>query len=233
MYLGLAILMGAVFLRLKTNQTDIQPFINVIFFGSAFMSFMAIAYVPAFLEDRATFVKERANGLCGPLAFTIANFLIGLPYLFFIAILFSVVEYFLSNFLPTFSAFMMWVMWLFLDLVAAESLIVLVSSIFPVFVVALAVAAFANGLWMCVDGFLVPMATLNVFWKYVFHYIDYQAYVFQGMLVNELQSRVFDCAGNAQTGYQCMYPSDLAPAGKVRGTAILEAFNYHTGLESE
>ncbi|PMD46828.1 putative ATP-binding cassette transporter [Hyaloscypha variabilis F] len=233
MYLGLAILMGTVFLRLKTNQTDIQPFINAIFFGSAFMSFMAIAYVPAFLEDRATFVKERANGLCGPLAFTIANFLIGIPYLFFIAILFSVVEYFLSNFQPNFSAFMMWVMWLFLDLVAAESLIVLVSSIFPVFVVSLAVAAFANGLWMCVDGFLVPMATLNVFWKYVFHYIDYQAYVFQGMLVNEFQSRVFDCAGDAQTGYQCMYPSDLSSVGKIRGTAILEAFNYHTGLESE
>jgi ABC-type multidrug transport system permease subunit len=233
MYLGLAILMGTVFLRLKTNQTDIQPFINAIFFGSAFMSFMAIAYVPAFLEDRATFVKERANGLCGPLAFTIANFLIGLPYLFFIAILFSVVEYFLSNFRPTLSAFMMWVMWLFLDLVAAESLIVLVSTIFPVFVVSLAVAAFANGLWMCVDGFLVPMATLNVFWKYVFHYIDYQAYVFQGMLVNEFQSRVFDCAGNSQAGYQCMYPSDLSPVGKIRGTAVLEAFNYHTGLESE
>jgi ABC-type multidrug transport system permease subunit len=233
MYLGLAILMGTVFLRLKTSQTDIQPFINAIFFGSAFMSFMAIAYVPAFLEDRATFAKERANGLCGPLAFTIANFLIGLPYLFFIAVLFSVVEYFLSNFQPNFNTFMMWVLWLFLDLVAAESLIVLVSSIFPVFVVSLAVAAFANGLWMCVDGFLVPMSTLNVFWKYVFHYIDYQAYVFQGMLVNDFGNRVFDCAGNAQTGYQCMYQSDLAPVGKIRGTAVLEAFNYYTGLEAE
>jgi ABC-type multidrug transport system permease subunit len=233
MYLGLAILMGTVFLRLKTSQTDIQPFINAIFFGSAFMSFMAIAYVPAFLEDRATFAKERANGLCGPLAFTIPNFLIGLPYLFFIAVLFSVVEYFLSNFQPNFNTFMMWVLWLFLDLVAAESLIVLVSSIFPVFVVSLAVAAFANGLWMCVDGFLVPMSTLNVFWKYVFHYIDYQAYVFQGMLVNDFGNRVFDCAGNAQTGYQCMYQSDLAPVGKIRGTAVLEAFNYYTGLEAE
>lgn len=45
------------------------------------MSFMAVAYVPAFLEDRATFVKERANGLYGATAFTIANFLIGIPYL--------------------------------------------------------------------------------------------------------------------------------------------------------
>ncbi len=233
MYLGLAILMGTTFLRLTTTQTDIQPFINAIFFGSAFMSFMAVAYVPSFLEDRATFAKERANGLCGPLAFTIANFLIGLPYLFFIAILFSAVEYFLSNFRPTFSAFMTWVLWLFLDLLAAESLVVLVSSIFPVFVVALAVAAFANGLWMAVDGFLVPMATLNVFWKYVFHYIDYQAYVFQGMLVNEFEHRLFDCAGSAESGYQCMYQSDLASVGKIRGTAILDAFNYHTGLQGE
>jgi hypothetical protein len=45
------------------------------------MSFMAVAYVPAFLEDRATFVKERHNGLYGSAAFMIANFIIGLPYL--------------------------------------------------------------------------------------------------------------------------------------------------------
>lgn len=233
MYLGLAILMGTVFLRLSTTQTNIQPFINAIYFGSAFMSFMAVAYVPAFLEDRATFAKERANGLCGPLAFTISNFLIGLPYLFLIALLFSVVEYWLSNFRPNAGAFFIWVLWLFLDLVAAESLIVLVSSIFPVFVVSLAVAAFANGLWMCVDGFLVPMSTLNAFWKYVFHYIDYQAYVFQGMMVNEFKDRTFDCAGSAQSGYHCMYPSDLESVGKIRGTAILQAFNYRTGLEGE
>jgi hypothetical protein len=45
------------------------------------MSFMAVAYVPAFLEDRATFTKERANGLYGPTAFILSNFIIGLPYL--------------------------------------------------------------------------------------------------------------------------------------------------------
>lgn len=194
---------------------------------------MAVAYVPAFLEDRATFAKERANGLCGPLAFTVSNFIIDLPYLFLIALLFSVVEYWLSNFRPNANAFFLWVLWLFLDLVAAESLIVLVSSIFPVFVVALAVAAFANGLWMCVDGFLVPLNTLNVFWKYVFYYINYQAYVFQGMMVNEFEDRVFDCAGSASSGYSCTYQSDLAPVGKIRGTAILAQYGYSTGLQGQ
>jgi hypothetical protein len=51
------------------------------------MSFMAVAYVPSFLEDRATFVKEHANGLYGPTAFIISNFLIGLPYLCWPALL--------------------------------------------------------------------------------------------------------------------------------------------------
>lgn len=90
-------MMGTVWLRLSPTQSHIQPFINAIvslsfespmiiliqveFFGSAFMSFMAVAYVPAFLEDRATFIKERANGLYGATAFMIANFLIGIPYL--------------------------------------------------------------------------------------------------------------------------------------------------------
>ena len=173
MYIGLAIMMGTVWLRLPPTQSSIGPYTNAIFFGSAFMSFMAVAYVPAFLEDRTTFIKERANGLYGAAPFMIANFLIGLPYLFLISLVFSLITYFLNNFRPTAGAFFTWVMWLFLDLLAGESLVVLVSSIFPIFVVALALIAFANGLWMCVGGFLVSPEILNPFWKYVFHYIDY------------------------------------------------------------
>ncbi|KAK5183885.1 hypothetical protein LTR16_010056 [Cryomyces antarcticus] len=140
---------------------------------------MAVAYIPAYLEDRAIFVKERANGLYGPTSFIVANFITGLPYLFVITMLFSVVAYWLTNFRPTAGSFFSWVMWLFLDLIAAESLVVLISSIVPIFVVALAATAFANGLWMSVGGFLVTPGSLNVFWRYVFHYIDYQSYVFQ------------------------------------------------------
>ncbi|MCQ3991501.1 hypothetical protein FK512_26890, partial [Klebsiella pneumoniae] len=79
MYLGLAILMGTVFLRFSPTQEYIQSYINAMFFSSAFMSFMAVAYVPAYLEDQATFYKERANGIVGPLAFMVSNFIIGLP----------------------------------------------------------------------------------------------------------------------------------------------------------
>jgi ABC-type multidrug transport system permease subunit len=158
-------MMGTVWLRLSYHQSSIQPFINAIFFGGAFMSFMAVAYVPSIIEDLHSFNKERANGLYGPLPFVIANTIISIPWLFLIAVLFSIITYWLGHFTPTAGGFWMWVLWLFLDLLAAEGLVVLVSSVFPIFVVALAVTAFANGLWMCVNGFLVPMGTLNPFWK--------------------------------------------------------------------
>jgi ABC-type multidrug transport system ATPase subunit/ABC-type multidrug transport system permease subunit len=231
MYMGLAIMMGTVWLRLNPTQGNIQSFINAIFFGGAFMSFMAVAYIPAFLEDRALFMKERANGLYGPTSFIIANFVTGIPYLFLITILFSVVAYWLSNFRPTATAFFTWVMWLFLDLLAAESLVVLISSIVPIFVVALAATAFANGLWMCTGGFLVPPQTLNPFWRYVFHYIDYQSYVFQGMMVNEFGTRTFACAPPKNPGEacNCMYETDLADQCLIRGTAVLDNYGYDVG----
>lgn len=74
-------MMGTVWLRLDANQESIQPFINALFFAGAFMSFMAVAYVPAYLEDYDVFRKDRANGLYGPSQFMLANFLIGVPYL--------------------------------------------------------------------------------------------------------------------------------------------------------
>ncbi|KAJ3525785.1 hypothetical protein NM208_g11490 [Fusarium decemcellulare] len=225
MYLGLAIMMGTVWVRLDPDQESIQPFINALFFGSAFMSFMAVAYVPAFLEDRLQYVKEHHNGLYGATELILSNFFIGIPYLFLISILFSVISYWLSNFQPTAVAFFTWVMWLFLDLLAAESLVVFMTSLFPSFVISLALVAFANGLWMSVGGFMVPPTILNVFYKYVFHYWDYQKYVFEGMMVNEFSDRVYSCG----SGCQCMYNSRLADQCEIDGQAVLRQYGYSDG----
>ncbi|ELQ42019.1 ATP-binding cassette sub-family G member 2 [Pyricularia oryzae Y34] len=225
MYTGLAIMMGTVWLRLEPEQSSIQPFINAIFFGSAFMSFMAVAYVPSFIEDRLQYVKEHHNGLYGATALMISNFLIGIPYLFLIAISFSAISYWLNNFQPTAHAFFVWVMWVFLDLLAAESLVVLFTSLFPSFVISLALVAFANGLWMSVNGFMVQPTILNVFYKYVFHYWDYQKYVFEGMMINEFADRSYGCGDSCQ----CMYVTELADQCKIAGEGVLRQYGYSTG----
>ncbi|KAH8673710.1 P-loop containing nucleoside triphosphate hydrolase protein [Xylariales sp. PMI_506] len=229
MYFGLAVMMGTVWLRLSTEQSSIIPITNGIFFGSAFMSFMAVAYVPAFLEDRLQYVKEHHNGLYGATELIISNFLIGIPYLFIISLLFSVISYWLSNFRPDAAAFFTYLMWLFLDLLAAESLVVFFTSLFPSFVISLALVAFANGLWMSVGGFLVSPTKLNVFYKYVFHYWNYQKWVFEGMMVNEFSERVYECAPIVGGGCYCMYETSLADQCLIRGQGVLDQYGYQTG----
>lgn len=149
-------------------------------------------------------------------------------YVVGISVLFPVIAYWLSNFRPDGRAFMTWIMWLFLDLLAAESLVVFVSSLIPNFVISLALVAFANGLWMSVGGFLHPIPLLNPFWKYVFHYIDYQAYVFQGMMVNEFESRTYSCAADCQ----CDYPTEGLQC-RIPGTAVLSRYGYPLGREGK
>jgi ABC-type multidrug transport system ATPase subunit len=225
MYLGLAILMGTVWLRLPPTEASLQPFANCILFGSAFMSFMAVVYVPAFIEDRNVFVKDRSNGLYGSTAFVVSNFIVGLPYLFGIALSSSAFVYWMVNFRPDGQAFMTWVMWMYLNLVAAESLVVLTSALLPNFVGALALTAMCNGIWMACNGFMVPKPSLNVFYRYVFYYINYQAYVFRGLVDNEFGYRNYSCG----EGCYCMYNTELNDQCLIAGEGVLRMYGFGLG----
>ena len=54
---------------------------------------MSVAGIPAFLEERQVFVRERLNGLYGPGAWVLANSICTLPYLFACALLFALISY--------------------------------------------------------------------------------------------------------------------------------------------
>jgi hypothetical protein len=98
-----------------------------------------------------------------------------------------------------------------------------VASVLPNFIVALAVVAFANGLWMVVNGFMVPDTILNVFWNSWVPKIDYQNWTFRAMMFNEFHASTFSCGGTT-----CAYPP--GPDGtSIPGTSVLAFYGYHSG----
>jgi hypothetical protein len=76
---------------------------------------------------------------------------------------------------------------------------------------------------------MVQPEALNVFWRYVFHYIDYQAYVFRGMMVNKFGKRNYSCEKTSDGGCFGMFPSKLQDQCLVEGQAVLERYGYGTG----
>ena len=134
------------------------------------------------------------------------------------------VTYWLINLRPGAEAFFNYVAFLYLDLLAAESLVVLISAVFPIFVVSLALTAFANGLWMTVGGFMIIPTVLNVFWKYTFYQFDYQRYAFSGLVRNQMVGSVYSCGDKCQ----CMFVTSLAGECLIEGGEAAGILGYVT-----
>ena len=134
------------------------------------------------------------------------------------------VTYWLINFRSGAVAFFNFLAILYLELLAAESLVVLIASLFPIFVVALAITAFANGLWMAVSGFMVTPNVLNVFWKYTFYQFDYQRYAASALFRNQMIGSAYQC-GEA---CQCMYITSLASQCMINGKEAIEILGFAT-----
>jgi ABC-type multidrug transport system ATPase subunit len=215
LYIGLAILIGTVWLRLPANQMSIDAYSRCILFSSAFSSFMAVVYVPAFLEDYFVFTKDRSNGSYGTAIFGLANFLTGLPFLFMVSLIPASISYWMVNFRPDASAFMVWVAWSYLNILGAESLVVLASAIFPNFLGALSLFAMVNEIWMASNGYMVPLEQLNAFYRYLY-YINYQGYVYRGYARNEFQ-RSYECAG-----CECRIPTTAADKCSILGADVVK-----------
>ncbi|OBW65596.1 MAG: WD40 repeat-like protein [Aureobasidium pullulans] len=82
-------------------------------------------------------------------------------------------------------------------------------------------------------GFMVRPADLNPFWRYVFHYIDYQSYVFEGMMVNEFADRTYTCP-KVDGKWNCAYKDEkLNAQGLIPGTGLLDTYGYKTGRTGE
>lgn len=54
---------------------------------------MSVAGIPSYLEERAVFVRERKNGLYGPIPFVLANSLISAPFMFVCSLGFTLIAY--------------------------------------------------------------------------------------------------------------------------------------------
>ncbi|KAL5524718.1 hypothetical protein ACEPAF_9863 [Sanghuangporus sanghuang] len=227
MYLGMGVLLATVWVNLAQTSAKINDRLSVHFYSVAFLGFMSVAGIPAFLEERLVFVRERMNGLYGPAAYVLANSIVTLPYLFLCALLFAVLCYWSIGLNPGAEHFFKFLGVLFLAVYAAESQSAMVAAIIPIFVASLAIASFLNGFWMCVGGYFIRAVNLPRFWYYWAHWIDYQTYAFNLLVFNDFHGIMLTCAEQNDGSCFCDYPSSLVAQGQcaIAGDDVLEALD--------
>lgn len=221
MYGGMGLMLATIWIRLGHQDSTINDRLSVHFYSVAFLAFMSVAGIPGFLEERAVYYRETKNGLYSTLPFLISNTLVNIPFLFGCTVLFTLICYWAIGLHQGGTAFFRFLAFLFLAILVAESQVLVVASFLPVFVAALAIAAFVNGFWMSVGGYFIKARSLPRFWYYSFHFMDYQKYAFELLTNSDLRGLTFQCQRQPNDSCVCAYPSSTPETCTVSGEDIL------------
>lgn len=224
MYIGMGVLLATVWVNLAALDTRINDRLSVHFFSVAFLGFMSVAGIPSFLEERSVMRRERGNGLYGAAPFTLANTFVTMPFLFACAIVFAVIMYWSIGLRSGAMPFFRWLAVLYLGVLAAETQSLLVAALIPVFVAALAVAAFLNGFWMTTQGYFIRTDSLPRFWYYWAHFINYETYALALLVRIDFRGLVFKCAIPGQ----CTYPAAPQQPNEVLGQTVISTLQFDT-----
>ncbi|GLJ39572.1 hypothetical protein SUGI_0808540 [Cryptomeria japonica] len=208
-YILVALCVGTIYFDVGTGYTAILARSSCGAFVSGFMTFMSIGGFPSFIEDMKVFHRERLNGHYGVAVFVIANFLSSFPYLVMVAGFSGTIVYYMVKLHPGFIHYAYFILDLFGTIAVVESLMMVVASLVPNFLMGIVTGAGIMGIMMMTSGFFRLLNDLpKPVWRYPISYISYGSWGLQGSYKNDFLGLEFD---------------SLVPGGmKLNGEYIIE-----------
>ena len=219
MYFALALMMGTLYLRMADDASRILDRASVLFFSVAFLCFMSIAALPAFLTEREIFVRERRNAYYGVSPYAVSHIAVGVPFIVLIAVAFAGVSYYMMNMNPGAEQFFYYLLALIASLMNAEALVTAISAVVPSFIIGIAAGAAIFGAYMLVCGFFLLMKNIPGWWIWM-NYIVFHKYAFEGMMYNEFNGQNYTLPAG-----DCLF--DYNSDGMVSGYEILSFYDYN------
>uniref|UniRef100_M1BEC9 ATP-binding cassette transporter n=1 Tax=Solanum tuberosum TaxID=4113 RepID=M1BEC9_SOLTU len=152
-YIALCLGVGTIFHDIGHDYGSIQARGSMLMFVAAFLTFMAIGGFPSFVEDMKIFTRERLNGHYGVAAYVVGNTFSSIPYLILISVVPGALAYYLVGLQKGFDHFAYFALVLFATMMLVESLMMIVASIVPDFLMGIITGAGIQGVMMLNGGF--------------------------------------------------------------------------------
>ncbi|XP_073063680.1 ABC transporter G family member 15-like isoform X1 [Primulina eburnea] len=192
-YTMVALCVGTLFYDVGTSYTAILARGACGGFITGFMTFMSIGGFPSFIEEMKVFYRERLNGYYGVAVFILSNFLSSFPFLFAVSIVTGTITFYMVKFRPEFSHYVFFCLNIFGCIAMVESVMMIVASLVPNFLMGLIAGAGVLGIMMMTAGFFRLLSDLpKPVWRYPISYIGYGAWSLQGAYKNDMLGLVFD-----------------------------------------
>ncbi|XP_058184904.1 ABC transporter G family member 1-like [Rhododendron vialii] len=191
-YVSVSLCLGSIFYDIGFTYGSIQARGSMLMFVTLLLTFMAIGGFPSFVEDMKIFTRERLNGHYGVGAFVVGNTFSSIPYLFLIAVIPGAIAYYLVGLQKGIDHFAYFVVMLYACMLLVESLMMIVASVVPDFLMGIITGAGIQGVMMLNGGFFrLPNDLPKPFWRYSIYYIAFHKYANQGLFKNEFKGLTF------------------------------------------
>ncbi|CAH1426172.1 unnamed protein product [Lactuca virosa] len=191
-YIGLGFALGTLFFQIGSGFGSIDARVSMIMFVSSFLAILAIGGFPSFVEEMKVFQWERLNGHYGVGSFVISNAISSIPYLLVISLIPGTIAYSIMGLQREPKLFIYFALVLFVSMLLVESLMMIVATIVPNFLMGIITGAGIQGVMILGAGFFrLPNELPHVFWKYPIYYISFHRYALQGLYKNEFEGLKF------------------------------------------
>lgn len=141
------------------------------------------------------------NGHYGAAAFVIGNSLSSMPFLVVISIIPGAITYYLVGLQQKSPHFIYFALTLFACMMLVESLMMIVASLMPNFLMGLITGAGIQGLMILSGGFFrQPNDLPKVLWRYPLYHIAFHKYAYQGLYKNEFEGLMLPVSSSDETG---------------------------------
>lgn len=184
--------LGSIYLKLRKDEGGVGERLGLFAFSLSFLLSSTVEALPIYLQERNVLMKEASRGSYRVSSYLIANTIVIFPFLFIVAILFSVPLYWIVGLNPSVSAFLFFTLVVWLIVLMASSLVLFLSVVSPDFISGNSLISTALGAFFLFSGYFIPKDLIPRYWRFMY-YVSLYRYPLDSLIINEYWSERNEC----------------------------------------
>ncbi|CAA0836364.1 ABC transporter G family member 23 [Striga hermonthica] len=191
--------LASVYVNIRKNEGGVSERLGLFAFTLSFLLSSTVEALPIYLQERHVLMKEASRSSYRVSSYVIANTLIFFPFLFAVAILFSVPLYWIVGLNPTLSAFAFFTLVVWLIVLMASSLVLFLSVISSDFISGNSLICMVLGSFFLFSGYFIPREAIPKYWLFMY-YVSIYRYPLDCLVINEYWSERDECFSRRAVG---------------------------------
>lgn len=178
--MGAGICLGSIFY----SGSDPGERMGLFAFSLTFLLSSSTEGLPVFVQERNILSKESYGGAYRVSSYVIANAIVFIPFMLIVALVFSIPVYWLAGLNNRPSAFLYFVLVIWVAVYSANSMVALFSAVVPNYIMGTTLITGCLGAFFLFSGFFVSKNQIPRYWRFV-HYLSLFKYPLESLLINE------------------------------------------------